>query len=452
MIAWVVAAALQSDFVLDRELGAEEVAKLRDRLDAWGEARGVEAFRGFGRQARIDGARERPVYRIRALALDEGREVEWTSRPYEGRETLVRSLGAVDRFAPPTPEYKGFESRQWRLPVEGSARTLSCPPCRGEGQVACSRCRGQRRVDCERCRGAGTLACSPCGGTSKVRCTFCFGFGGSGAGSRRRTCSSCSGQGKRTCGACASGKVRCGACSGNRKQDCGPCRGKGRQECVTCRGRASLVETLEIVISLRPRTRDLTVTELPGRWRDAASSAEHATWSVPGEEAPAWIGRIPNPALAAEVRRALAEARAAVVGRRREETLRVTRVACGLATLRWEEIETGVALIDGRLHFDRSPAAVWAERQAELAERSLSDGHAAALARAALRADPDCGRARRVLDTIAYREAMEARPVEVRSEEASLNRGLLAALFALAGLIALVMLALKIYLWRRRAV
>lgn len=450
MIAWVVAAALQSDFVLDRELSAEEVAKLRDRLDAWGEGRGVEAFRGFGRQARIEGARERPVYRIRALALDEGREVEWTSRPYEGRETLVRSLGAVDRFAPPTPEYKGFESRQWRLPVEGSARTLSCPPCRGEGQVACSRCRGRRQTDCERCRGAGTLACSPCGGTSQVRCSFCFGFGSS----NRRRCLTCSGLGKRPCGSCASGKVRCGACSGNRKQDCGPCRGKGRQECVTCRGRASLVETLEIVISLRPRASDLIVTELPGRWRAATSSAEHATWSMPGEDAPAWIDRIPDPALAAEVRRGLALARGAVVGRRREESLRVTRVACAVATARWEalDVETGLALIDGRLHFDRSPASVWAERQAELAERSLSDGHAEALARAALRADPECGRARRVLDAILEREATKAEPVEAGREEASLKRGLLAALFALAGLIALVMLALKIYLWRRRAV
>src|SRR5688572_10923251 len=158
MIAWIVAAALQidwSEYRRERELVAEDVEELRALLEAWGDSLGVVAFRGFGRAARIEGGRELPVYRVRVTTLEERRELVKERRPYEKSGTHVRAEGEVDIHKPPLPPFSGFEARQWRVPVEGSAQTLPCPNCGAGGRVSCPRCQARRTLDCERCRGAG---------------------------------------------------------------------------------------------------------------------------------------------------------------------------------------------------------------------------------------------------------------------------------------------------------
>ncbi|HEX7898182.1 MAG TPA: hypothetical protein VF950_10505 [Planctomycetota bacterium] len=456
MIALWIAAALQpdwSEFRRERDLTPKEVEDLRARLDAWGDALGVEAFRGFGRAVVVGAARELPVYRLRATTLDERRELAKERRPYEGGGTLTRASKDVDLQKPPLPPFSGYDGRQWRVPVEGSAQTLPCAGCGADGRVSCARCQGRRETDCDRCRRSGKVDCATCSGSSKIRCSSCFGWGSSGIGSKRRSCSWCSGSGKRSCGACSSGKIRCDPCRGSGKVECGACRGKGDQECVTCRGRKTLVDTLEIVISLRPRVRDGVVTELPDRWASLVDAAE--PWAVAeAEEIEARVAAIPDPVLAASARKAVEESKAAVAGRARGTQLRVRRTPCVLARLMSEELglDFQVARIGDALSFDLSPAAVWAAREAERAEGLYGTDREAAsrVAAAALRADPDCWRARRLINAIENVESEKRQRLEHDRRMSSVKELLLTCLFVLAGLIAVLMVLLKLYLRRRK--
>jgi hypothetical protein len=454
MIAIWVAAALQvdwSEYRRERELVAEDVEELRGLLDAWGDSLGVAAFRGFGRAARIEGGRELPVYRVRVTTLEERRELAKERRPYEKSGTLVRAPGDVDLQKPPLPPFSGFESRQWRVPVEGSAQTLACPRCGADGRVACPRCQSRRTLDCERCRGAGKAACPSCGGTSKIRCGPCGGGGTSGMGSKRRACSWCSGSGKRSCGSCTSGKARCEPCRGGGQVDCGTCRGRGDQECGVCEGRKTLVETLDIVISLRPRVRETTVTLLPKRWVSLVPAKEEAAQAEsPGLER--MLDRIPDPELAAAAKRTVEESSREAGGRARGTRLTLQRGPCVLATLVWDDQEFMVARIGSEIHFDASPAAGWAEREARRAEALYASDREEAkrVAAAALRADPEAWRARRLLNAIESVESEGRARLEQTRRDASFKHLMKTCLFTLAGVIGVTMLLLKIYVARRR--
>ena len=454
MIALWIAAALQpdwSEYRLERELVAEDVEELRGLLDAWGDSLRVDAFRGFGRAARIEGGRELPVYRVRVTTLEERRELVKERRPYEKSGTLVRAPGEVDLQKPPLPPFSGFDGRHWRLPVEGSAQTLPCPTCGADGRVSCPRCQSRRTLDCERCRGAGKVGCGPCGGTSTVNCEFCFGWGRRGSGSNRRSCNWCSGRGKKSCGSCSSGKVRCAPCRGDGKTDCGPCQGRGDQECGVCKGRKTLVETLDIVISLRPRVRESTVTRLPKRWVTLVPPKE----DVAQAESPHLervLDRIPDPELAAAAKRTAEESPREAGGRARGTRLTLQRSPCVLATLVWDDQEFTFARIGSEIHFDVSPTAGWAEREARRAEelRASDREEAKRVAAAAMRADPESWRARRLLNAIANEENEQGVRLEQTRRDDSIQHLLKTILFTLAGLIAVTMLLLKIYLARRR--
>lgn len=439
MITIAFAVALQSDWGPERALAPEDVEELRRRLDAWGEARGVEAFRDFGRKTRVVRARELPVYRVTATTLDESRSLARDTRPYDGGGPLTRATEDVDLQAPPLPPFEGMESRVWRVPVEGSARTFPCKSCGAAGQVDCARCKGSRRTTCERCRGPGKVDCGTCSGSAKVRCTWCFGFGRSGTGSKRRNCSTCGGDGKVKCSPCESGKVRCGSCRGDGKVDCSACRGRGRQECATCRGRRTLVETLQVAIALRARERDVVVTRCPDPWIAASASVESQVVVGSPED-------FRDEAIASTARRLVAETKADVTGRAVRTELAVRRSPVVVATLDWGGVEVEAVGVGDVLHLDPSPAALWAEREAERAEAVFSEDASEAIARMALRADPDNARARNVLARIEVARAVE----RARRAEESLKGGLLTGLFTVAGLVALTMIGLKIYLMRSR--
>ena len=453
MIALWIAAALQSDWSelrLEREPSAEEVEKLRERLDAWGAARG-DTFRGFGRLERLKWARVQPVLQVRATTLDERRELVVQRRPYEGEGKLVRTADVVDLHGPPLPPFEGFEGRQWRLPVEGSARTYPCPGCRADGRVTCARCQGRRTSTCDRCRKSGSADCPPCGGTSKLRCHHCFGWGNTGTGATRKSCFWCSGSGKLKCGACASGKVRCDPCRGKGEIDCGGCRGQGERTCDGCKGRATMVDTQEIVIWLRPSVREETASLLPGKWR---SSGEAAWIAAEGEDVERRIGLIPDPAIADAARRTLEAARAGVAGRARGTQLRVRSVLGVRASLSWEALDVAgeVAWVGEELHFEESPSAAWAGREARRAEElyGTDRDEANRIAAAALRADPDCWRARRLVNAIESDEGEKRARLEHDRQVSSVKQLLQTGLFVLAGLIVVVMMLLKLYLRRRR--
>lgn len=456
MIALWIAAALQSDwseYRRERALSPDEVEELRVRLDAWGEALGVEAFRGFGRAVAVLQARELPVYHVRATTLEERRELTRERKPYEGSGTLTRTAKEVDLYAPPLPAFQGFDSRTWRLPVDGSAQTLPCPGCGADGRVTCARCNGRRTMDCDRCRGSGKVKCATCDGTSKIRCSSCSGWGSSGMGSKRKNCSWCSGSGKRSCRDCSSGSVRCDPCGADGKVDCGGCRGKGEQDCGTCKGRKALVETQQIVISLRPWVREATVTLLPALWV-SSTGAEGAWARAEGVDVDPRVAEMSDPVLAAAARKALDESKAGAGGRARGTELRVRRSPRILASLTSEPLGLAfdVARIGDDLRFEPSPASFWSGREAQRAEvlYATDREEAKRAAAMALRADADCWRARRLLNAMEGEESEERARVERVQRESAVKQVLLTVLYVLAALIGVTMVLLKIYLRRRR--
>lgn len=227
----------------------------------------------------------------------------------------------------------------------------------------------------------------------------------------------------------------------------------GRSEsCLKCRGLGQVAESFEVVVTVTPRERPAAISALPAKWSNLVPPDDR--WDT---LSPAEFAKAAEAVTEADLRKRLEEAAAAsakgLAGVARGTRIRVQRVPCVYAAIAHGGLDYTLLETPSGILFDRSPVARWASAKVEEAGVLLREGRTeeAQLAlEAALLADSASDPTGAARDKIREWDERTARMQAIVHEQAAVKRGALVGLFILAALIAIAMVALKIYLVRRR--
>ncbi len=454
-----------SQMPVPREAGPEDHEELRRTIVEWAARPGVPELQDLAARVRIRHAALRPVYRVEVLTVEEHRELRNAVAPLTGPEPAGVAPGNLDAWAVARPEYSGWTTREFAVPVAGSARGGSCPSCAGPGRTGCPACRAAGSTPCGPCDARGKGRCSDCGGTGRWTCTGCAGRGWRMVDGKRQDCEC---RARKTCPSCdGSGVSGCRSCGATGKIACAACAGDGTIECAACAGRGRVLVTSEIVIRfvVVPFRHEFGRGEgplvlLPPRGRE--------TWRSEGGALGVALGALPSDVLRRRMTDLLEEARSrSPADRVLRQRLEVVPVEVWTLEAEWEGRPWIMTIVDGELRPDEdaNPRKWWAAGAVERAVTELGYNRLPAaleLAAKAAAADPSNGAARAIEAELRGRVEVAAStaprppgriyrnlPPRRAPPKSDWRTSVLAVLIPIAAVIALVMGALKLYVRRR---